>query len=73
MSWIQKREEEVVRGKKLNWIERRSLEHADPILLLLLVIGSLVACYALWQHDWVLFWGGFAIATIGHIISWLRM
>ena len=72
MSWIHTKEEQLAQGKKLNWFERRMLEHADPLLLLLLVIGASVALYALWQHDWALFWGGGAIATLGHVISWFR-
>lgn len=73
MSWIQKRTGEYQNGAKFTWFERRMLEHADPVLALLLVIGGVVACYALWQHDWVLFVGGFAIGTVGHIISWFRV
>lgn len=72
MSWVQKKVDEYHKGGRATFVERVVLAHADPLNLLLFIIGACVAAYGFWQHDLNLIVGGGAIGLLGDAISWLR-
>lgn len=72
MSWIEKRMAAFKKGKPLNWIERRALEHANPISLLLLLLAVMFLITGLWEHDWNYILSGLILVLGGHIYCWLK-
>ena len=53
MGWAEKKIEQYNQGQKANWVERRTLEHANPVHLVLGIIGSIALIYGLWTHSWL--------------------
>jgi hypothetical protein len=47
MSWAEKRIGEYKRGKMPTWLERRVLEHANPVHFVLAKIGIVLIIYGL--------------------------
>jgi hypothetical protein len=71
MSWATKRIREYQRGDEATFIERRNLEHGNPVLFTLLLIAISVGVYGIWMHDWTLILIAATIAMLGHIYVWL--
>ena len=71
MSWAKKRVQEYQNGANSTFIERRNLEHANPVLLTLLLFAIIVGVYGIWMHDWMLIIIAGILATIGHVCVWL--
>lgn len=73
MGWAEIRIEEYRRGSPATWLERRSLEHANPWHLAIGLV-ALVGCVAgLWTHDWVMILGSLALSLVGHVYCWTRI
>lgn len=72
MGWASFRINEYQLGRKSTWLERRMLEHANPIHFILALIAVLGFSYGLWMHElsWII--GATVIAIIGHAytINW---
>ncbi len=71
MSWATKRIREYQKGDNATFIEKRNLEHANPVLLTLLFFAIIVGVYGVWMHDWTFILVAATIATIGHAYVWL--
>ena len=72
MSWATKKVMEYKNGATSSWLERRNLEHANPALFTLIVIGGAIAIYGLWEHDWTAIVATAVIGLLGHIFVWTR-
>ena len=72
MGWAEKRIQQYNQGQKANWLERRSLEHANPVHLVLAVIGTIPLIYGLWIHSWILIITGVLLNLLGHLYCWLK-
>lgn len=72
MSWSKKRIKEYQQGQDATWLERRVLEHAEPVHLTLQIISLPFLVYGLWTHDWVLIIIGIALNLVGHIYTWVK-
>jgi fatty acid desaturase len=72
MSWAEKRIEEYKRGKEATWLERRMLEHANPVNCAAHIIASVAGIYGLWMQDWTWIITCIVIALIGHLYVWLK-
>jgi hypothetical protein len=71
MGWAEHRIKEYHRGRPSTWIERRMLEHAQPVHLLLAVFAVALLGYGLWTHDWFTIVGGMVLGLAGHLYGWL--
>lgn len=72
MGWVEKRVDALKKGRKLNWIEKRMLEHANPVHLFILLIGGLVLITGLWEHNLSYSLVGLAVMLLGHIYCYFR-
>ncbi len=72
MGWVEKRIDALKRGRKLTWIERRMLEHANPVHLFLLLIAAVVLVTGLWENNVSYSLVGLAIALLGHVYCWMQ-
>ncbi len=72
MSWAEKRIEEYKQGKTPTWLELRLLEHANPVHLLLAIIGTGLLIYGLWMHMWTWIITGVALNFLGHLYCWSK-
>ena len=45
MSWVEWRIQQYNQGEKANWLEKRCLEHANPVHLVLQVLGAIPFIY----------------------------
>lgn len=72
MGWAEHRIAEYRQGKSANWIERRALEHANPVHLGLSVLASASFVYGLWAHSLAWITIAFLLAATGHIYCWTR-
>jgi hypothetical protein len=71
MGWAATRIDEYQQGKCANWLERRMLEHANPVHFLLAIIAGTGFVYGLWTHDWMWIIVSAALSFLGHVYSWL--
>lgn len=71
MGWAAHRIDEYQQGKHATWLERRMLEHANPVHFLIAVIAGIGFVYGLWTHDWWWIIGSAVLALLGHVYSWL--
>jgi hypothetical protein len=72
MGWVEKRVDALKKGRKLNWIERRMLEHANSVHLFVLVVVAMFLITGLWEHDWTYTVIGIVMALLGHVYCWLK-
>jgi hypothetical protein len=72
MGWAENRIQQYQRGASANWLERRMLEHANPVHFPLALAGSLGIAYGLWTHrrDWIV--GSALLSLAGHMYCWTR-
>lgn len=70
MGWAEFKVKQYHHGLNASWLERRMLEHANPVHFFL-AIGSIIAlAYGLWTHElsWVLL--SIFAAVMGHVYTW---
>jgi len=67
MSWVDWKIQQYNQGEKANWWERRLLEHANPLTLVLHVLGAIPFFWGLWIHNGVLIFFGLFLQGIGHL------
>lgn len=72
MSWVEKKVQQYNQGQKASWLERRALEHANPVHIVLAIIGALLLIYGLWVHSWWWIGGGIILNILGHSYCWLK-
>ncbi len=72
MGWVEKRIKAIQKGKKMRWIEKRMLEHANPVHLFLLLIAAMFLITGLWEHDWMYTGIGVVVVLLGHVWCWTR-
>lgn len=72
MGWAENRIDEYHRGAPARWLERRMLEHANPVHFPLALAASLGLAYGLWRHRWPWIVGSSALALSGHVYCWTR-
>jgi hypothetical protein len=72
MGWAEIRIQQYSQGEKANWLERRVLEHANPVHLGLQALGAIPLIYGLWVHNWVLIAVGVLLNFYGHLHCWLK-
>jgi hypothetical protein len=72
MGWAENRVKEYQVGKRATWLERRMLEHANPVHFPLALAASIGFAYGLWLHDWLAIVGASLLALSGHIYCWTR-
>ena len=60
MGRAEMRIQQYSQGQQANWLERRVLEHANPVHLLLQCLGAIPFIYGLWIHNRALRAGGFS-------------
>jgi hypothetical protein len=70
MGWAEKRIEAYQDGEDATWMERRSLEHANPVHLPLALVGAVIIGYGLWAHDRRWIGVGLRLNIIGHLYCW---
>ena len=71
MGWAEFRIQQYNQGEKANWLEKRSLEHANPENLGFHVLGAIPLIYGLWIHHWGFIFIGVLLSSIGHKYCWL--
>lgn len=73
MGWAENRISEYHRGSPSTWLERRSLEHANPWHFLLGLVALALFIVGLWVHDIRLIAGALLLSFLGHLYCWTRM
>ena len=72
MGWAEIRIQQYSQGQKANWLERRVLEHANPVHIVLQVLGAIPFIYGLWIHNWTFISVGVLLNFLGHLYCWLK-
>ncbi|MBU0929582.1 MAG: hypothetical protein KJ623_00745 [Nanoarchaeota archaeon] len=72
MGWAKKRVQQYKKGKKASWLELRMLEHADPVNLILAIVGVIMLVYGLWVNSWLWILIGLGLNILGHIYAWMK-
>jgi hypothetical protein len=67
MGWAEHRIEEYQHGKPANWLERRMLEHANPVHYPLVLAATAGFVFGLWTHNWWWIIGSSVLALLGHV------
>lgn len=71
MGWANYRMDQYHQGKYATWLERRILEHANPLHFILTVIAGLGIAYGLWAHEsWLIIFFA-CLCFLGHAYSCL--
>lgn len=72
MGWAEQKVEQYNQGQKATWLELRVIEHANPVHLILAIVGVIAFIYGLWAHDWVWIFAGILADAAGHAYCWLQ-
>lgn len=72
MSWADKKIMAYKNGTVATFLEKRNLEHANPLLFTLLVIGIIIIIWGLWVHSWTAIISAAVLTFLGHIFVWTR-
>lgn len=72
MGWAENRIHDYQRGGNASWLERRMLEHANPVHFPLAIAASVGIGYGLWKHRWDWIAASTALAFAGHAYCWTR-
>lgn len=72
MGWAEKKVQLYKKGKKPTWLEKRMLEHADPVHMTLALVGLIALIYGLWMQNWLWILLGTGLNIIGHIYVWIK-
>jgi len=59
-------------GREVTWLEKRDLEHGNPLHCVLAIIGAILLIYGLWIHGWAWIIAGVALNFLGHLYCWLK-
>ncbi len=70
MGWAEHRIEEYRHGAPASWLERRMLDHANPVHFAVAWAAAIGFVYGLWAHDWPWVIGSTALALAGHVYAW---
>ncbi len=72
MGWAESRVRAYQRGERAGWLERRMLEHANPVHFPMAVAASIGLIYGAWVHSlpWIV--ASAALALAGHLYCWTR-
>lgn len=70
MGWAEKRVEEYQHGANPTWLELRTLEHANPVHLVIRVLAGILFIAGLWIHNWPLIIIAIILALTGHVYCW---
>ena len=71
MSWVEKRLKEYKKGTKPTFVERRNLEHANPVLFLCFLIAGPSMLYGFWTHDALIILFSVVVFLLGHVYVWM--
>lgn len=66
MGWAEHRVEKYQKGEGANWLEKRMLEHANPVYFALAVAAAVCLGYGLWMHNWPAISVAALLALFGH-------
>ena len=72
MGWAEKRIGEYRKGKKATWLEKRILEHANPVHFPLAIVAQVSLIYGLWVHNWTYIIIAMVLGSIGHAYCWMQ-
>jgi 1,4-dihydroxy-2-naphthoate octaprenyltransferase len=72
MSWADKKIKEYKNGAVATFLEKRNLEHANPLLFTLLLIGISIIAGGLWEHSWMAIVIGGLVCFLGHVYVWTK-
>jgi hypothetical protein len=72
MGWAENRIDDYQHGRSASWLERRMLEHANPVHFALALASSIGFVYGLWMHDWLWIISSAVLALLGHVYCWIR-
>ncbi len=72
MSWVNKRIKQYNQGEKATWLEKRLLEHAEPVNLTATIISIAMLFYGLWFQNWTWIIIGFVVGFLGHLYGWFK-
>ena len=72
MGWSESRIEAYRQGQRATWLERRMLEHANPVHFRLALVATAGFIYGLWTHDWLWIIASSVLALLGHVYCWTR-
>ncbi|QVL30384.1 hypothetical protein KIH39_16165 [Telmatocola sphagniphila] len=70
MGWAEHRIGEFHQGRSSNWMERRALEHANPVHLILSVLAMATFIYGCWMHEWIFIGLALVLSIVGHVYCW---
>jgi hypothetical protein len=70
MGWAEQRMREYQAGKPATWLERRMLEHANPLHFTLALVAGAGLAFGLWTHEYVVLLGAALLALSGRIYCW---
>jgi hypothetical protein len=71
MGWAEDRMKDYRRGQRATWLERRALEHANPVHLALALMASAGFAFGLWTHNWVAIAAAGVVALLGRVYCWM--
>ncbi len=72
MGWSEIRIQQYVHGEKATWLEKRLLEHANPVHLVFQAMGVPLLIAGIWIHNWGLMIAGGVLNVIGHLYCWTK-
>lgn len=67
MGWAEHRVQEYQSGQDASWLERRMLEHANPVNFALAVAAGAGLGFGLWMHNWLAISGAALLMLSGHV------
>ncbi len=72
MNWAEMKIQQYKKGQNPSFLERISLEHANPVNFAFHVLGAIPIIYGLWIHHLGLIFVGILLNLIGHIYCRLK-
>jgi hypothetical protein len=71
MSWAKDRIDGYRQGQPASWLERRMLEHANPVHFALALASFVVLVSGLWLHNWAWIISALVLSLVGHVYCWM--
>ncbi len=72
MGWAEDRVTDYQCGHRATWLERRVLDHANPVHFVLALAAGAGLGVGLWRHDWLAIGCAALLAMAGHVYCWTR-
>ncbi len=72
MGWSEKRFNQFAKGEKPTWLEKRILEHANPVNFIATVLAFAALIYGAWINDWTWIIVSVVIGFLGHLYCWYK-